>query len=614
MEMLKRQTRTRSTTLLSMLVTLWLSPLALADSSNSLMGISTDGKLLACSNRDSGSVSIIRLGDNAKLWEMKVGKKPEGVSFLGDTHQLAVAIYAEDKIVFLDADAKTVAGRILGETKVFDEPYGLVSDATGQKIFVTLTYPGQVVQIDTQTRKVEYTFDAGAFARGIALSNDGKRLFVTEYYTANVNAIDIATRKRVDTWKGISSENLARQITLHPTRPKAYMPHIRSRITAAHGSGSIFPYVTAMDTDQREEKRRRRLPMDAFVGARVTANPWEIAIAPDGKRAYVVFSGTNDMYVCNVIDDDYRELTYRATLSLGNNPRAVRLSPDGKHFYVYNALDFQVVVYDTKSLAKLRTIDVTDNPLGKEVLLGKRLFYTALQPMASRRWISCSSCHPDGESDGRTWQNPEGLRDTPAMAGIAATHPIHWSADRDEVQDFEFTIRGQLMQGRGLTRTRLNPALGKPNKGLSRDLDALAIYNNSHGFTLSPHAKNGLSQSAKRGKILFLSKQTNCASCHKGSYYTDSITGQKSVRHDVGTGKADPTEKMGPTYDTPTLLGIYRTAPYLHHGKAATLRDVLTAKNPKDRHGKTSHLSDAEIADLVTFLKALPYELPRQGK
>ena len=67
---------------------------------------------------------------------------------------------------------------------------------------------------------------------------------------------------------------------------------------------------------------------------------------------------------------------------------------------------------------------------------------------------------------------------------------------------------------------------------------------------------------------------------------------------------------MGSKYDTPTLLGIYRTAPYLHHGKAKTLHDVLTVCNKEDKHGKTSHLSKNQIDDLVEFLRSLPYETP----
>ncbi|MFM7923932.1 MAG: hypothetical protein ACKPJJ_27245, partial [Planctomycetaceae bacterium] len=84
----------------------------------------------------------------------------------------------------------------------------------------------------------------------------------------------------------------------------------------------------------------------------------------------------------------------------------------------------------------------------------------------------------------------------------------------------------------------------------------------------------------------------------------------KLTLHDVGTGTADATELMGPRYDTPTLLGVYRSAPYLHHGRAATLHDVLTTENPADKHGKTSHLSTSEINDLVEFLKALPFQDP----
>jgi cytochrome c peroxidase len=82
------------------------------------------------------------------------------------------------------------------------------------------------------------------------------------------------------------------------------------------------------------------------------------------------------------------------------------------------------------------------------------------------------------------------------------------------------------------------------------------------------------------------------------------------VRHDVGTGNDDPSELMEPAYDTPALLGVYRSAPYLHHGKAATLHDVLTNFNKQDQHGNTSNLTDVQIEDLIEFLKALPFEDP----
>jgi DNA-binding beta-propeller fold protein YncE len=580
---------------------------------SSLLDISADGKLLACTNRDSGTVTIVSLPDHQKRHEVPIGKMPEGAAFVGQSHQLAVAVYGEDKIVLVDGDV----GKLAGVVEVFDEPYGVVSDHDGKRLFVTLDFPGRVVEIDIATKRVLRELPAGNFTRGIALAPDESRLCVTEYYTGDVIALDVNSGKEVDRWAGISNDNLARQIILHPTRPKAYLAHIRSRVTAVHGEGSIFPYVSVIDTKpaiEEGEKRRRRIPMDAFRGALVTANPWDCAISSDGKQFYVVFAGTDDMFACSVVDDDYREIQYRQYLpQVGKNPRAVRVSPDNRTFYVYTALDFVVTAYDTETLRPTARIQVTQYPKSEQMLRGKVLFYSALQPMASRRWISCSSCHPDGEPDGRTWHNPEGLRNTQSLAGMAWTHPIHWSADRDEVQDFEHTVRGKLMQGRGLVRGKPNVELGEPNRGLSADLDALALYSNSHSYPLSPFAKAGLTDAAKRGKEIFFSKQARCTECHSGPMYADSTLQGKFVMHDVGTGSDDPLEKLGPAYDTPTLLGVYRTAPYLHHGKAATLEEVLKQYNPNDKHGKTSHLNSDQVNDLVEFLKALPYEDPESA-
>jgi len=122
-----------------------------------------------------------------------------------------------------------------------------------------------------------------------------------------------------------------------------------------------------------------------------------------------------------------------------------------------------------------------------------------------------------------------------------------------------------------------------------------------------------LSESAKRGQAVFQSAETRCAECHSGPFYTDSRPEKPFRLHDVGTGSEDATEKLGPRYDTPSLLGLYRSAPYLHHGKATTLEEVLTKYNPEDRHGKTSHLSPGQVSDLVEFLRSLPFEEPESA-
>lgn len=600
---------------LTLLLIIWaIGTPANAGSSSSLLDISKDGKLLACSNRDSGTVSIVDPTTFKKLHEIPVGHKPEGITFLGNSHQLAVAVYADDQVTFVDADR----GEVLGRCEVFDEPYGIVSTGNGSRIWVTLEYPSQLVEIDTSSRKVLRSVAAGAFPRGLAITRDDQTLLITDYLTGTVRFIDVASGRETAQSVAASTDNLARQIVVHPTRPKAYLPHMRSKTSAAHGEGSIFPYVSVIDLPTSSSTaavngvspKRSRIPMDSFIGNLVTSNPWEIDISPNGQQAVVVFGGTDDLFVMEVLDDNYRELSPLRHMNVGSNPRAIRYSPDGNQFWLYNALDFEVVAYDTRSLNRLERVRVTENPLGDELLRGKRLFYSALMPMASRRWISCSSCHPDGDADGRTWQNPEGLRNTPPLAVLAWTHPQHWSADRDETQDFEHTIRGPLMQGRGLIAGPVSESLGKPNKGRSRDLDALAAYTNSHAISLSPHAKNGLSDGAKRGREVFFSQETACTTCHSGPFFADSNPLNKPQMHDVGTGKNDPSEKMGTKYDTPTLLGVYRSAPYLHDGSAKTLLDVLTSANAGDRHGKTSQLNRQQLDDLVEFLKALPYEDP----
>lgn len=590
-----------------------------AGASNSLLDVSPDGTRLLAVNADNGTVTVVDLGARKKLHEIKVGAKPEGAAWIGAGPLAAVTVYQAGCVVFLD----TSAGTVVETLKVAPEPYGIVATRDGSRAYVTHEYPGLVSEIDLKTRKVLREIKAGTMVRGVAFSPDETGLFVTEFYTANLNRIDLASGKVVDTWKAQTTDNLARNVVIHPRRPKAYVSHIRSRVEVNSGNGSIFPHLTIYDLVPPDKgQRRTSIALDTFNGVYVVTNPWEAALSPDGKRIYTVYAATDDMNVSAVVDDDYQEIErIGRPKTVGKNPRAVRVSPDGKTVYVYAALDFEVWVLDAATLATRDRIKVCAPPKTPEWVRGKVLFSTANYPMTSRRWIACSSCHPDGHSDGRVWQQPEGLRKVPPLFGVAHTHPLHWSADRDEVQDFEYTIRSKLMQGPGLLHGPIKPKvpfqpteLEEKTSGRSPDLDAVAVYTNSFEFTfLSPHALGAgkLSESAQRGRKLFTSDSVGCAKCHSGPYYTDSSLAARPFNvHDVGTGNDDATEKIGPKYDTPTLLGVYRTAPYLHHGKALTLHEVLTTFNKGDKHGRTSHLKKEEIDDLVAFLQALPYELP----
>ncbi|HYJ08750.1 MAG TPA: hypothetical protein VEX18_07065, partial [Polyangiaceae bacterium] len=77
---------------------------------------------------------------------------------------------------------------------------------------------------------------------------------------------------------------------------------------------------------------------------------------------------------------------------------------------------------------------------------------------------------------------------------------------------------------------------------------------------------------------------------------------------DVGTVKPTSGGRAGePLFgiDTPTLNGVWESAPYLHDGSAATLRDVLTTQNAEDRHAFTSELSPQELDQLVSYVQQL---------
>lgn len=587
-----------------------------AGSSNSLLDVSSDGTRLLVANTDNGTVTVVDLKARKAVCELAVGDHTEGAAWAGAGPLGVVTAYGDDRVAIIDADKRAVVATV----PVPDEPYGVVTTRDGKFAYVTHDYPGSVSEIDVTARKLTRTFKVGEGCRGIALSNDEKTLYVTEFFTAHLVGVDRATGKVMDRWTGHSQDNLARHVVLHPTRPKAYVSHIRSRVSAFDARGSIFPQLTFYDLNKPStEKRFRSLALDTYNNVRAVTNPWEAALSPDGAKIYTVYAGTDDMNVSRVLDDDYQEVDRIGTaVNTGKHPRAVRVSPDGKEVYVYNTLDYAVGIYDA-DLRRGDAVKVCDPPHTPEWRRGKELFQSALQPMTSARWIACSSCHPDGLTDGRVWQNPEGHRRTPNLFGLAHTHPLHWSADRDESQDFEYTVRGKLMQGRGLAKGPLKQAKGFTDfaaldeqcAGKCFELDSLAVYTNSFPVRLSPHAAGPgkLSAEADRGRKLFFATETECATCHTGPYYTDGKKDPPFNLHDVGTG-GGADEKIGPNYDTPTLLGVYRLNRFLHDGRATTLRDVLTVHNKGERHGKTSHLSPAEVDDLVAFLKSLPYEPP----
>jgi hypothetical protein len=109
---------------------------------------------------------------------------------------------------------------------------------------------------------------------------------------------------------------------------------------------------------------------------------------------------------------------------------------------------------------------------------------------------------------------------------------------------------------------------------------------------------------ADSGEVLFHDPVVGCADCHSGPFYTDSVLQQPFVKHDVGT--ADAADADGAAgFDTPSLVGAWDTAPYLHTANAKTLRQVMTTFNPSDEHGTTSHLTSEQIDFIAEFINSI---------
>ena len=567
-------------------------------------------------NPDADTVTAVDTATLARALERRVGRTPRTLAQAPDGTIWVVNEGSHD-ISVLDSSDGAVVDTI--ELPSASMPYGLAFAPDGSAAYVTLQALGRLLRLDPARRSVVHSLALGPDAdgivprpRGIAIDADGRRVLVARFVSPDrggeifdvevlgetayrVRTMALAIDPGPDTPEsGRGLPNYIGAPAISPDGTQARVPSKKDNIgrggardgRALTHESTVRAAVSQIELANGRENLARRIDLDDrdMASAAVFSHLGDLLfVAVQGSNAVVAIDAHSGVEV--------------AGMACGLAPQGLALDDRGR-LYVQNFMGRSLSVFDvsgllagTESTARLLAEIglVAHETLSDEVLRGKRIFYDASSSLMSlESYISCASCHLGGGHDGRTWDftdRGEGLRNTISLHGRAGTGhgPLHWTGNFDEIQDFENDIRSHF-GGSGFmsdidfgTGTRADP-LGAPKAGLSGDLDALAAYVSSlSAVPPSPYrnAAGGLTAEGRLGKAVFA--REGCGNCHGGTEFTDSALG---VLHDVGTAGADSGRRIGRPLtglDTPTLKGVWATAPYLHDGSAPTLARAIEA-------------------------------------
>ncbi len=626
-------------------------PTQLSPAKSSMLALNPGETELWVANPDSGSVSVLAVTANSleKLAEIVVGRNPRTLAFSPNGNRIYVACQDANELWVLDAFTRTVTRKIA----VGHRPYGVAVAPTDGRILVSNEGAG-TVSVLTPELVVEKVIPVPATPRALAITSDGARAYVTHFLTrgatgtvTELDLVNLAASRTaplvLDTNPDLTSTgggfpNLLSALTIDPAGRAAWFGghkantgrglFVNGEVPRPENTVRGFFGKVGVTTAAEEVNRR--------IDANDTDSVSAIAFSPDGRWAFVTHQGAGRLSVYDISSatliepgEDGATVDFAARIDLGHAPQGIVVSANGQRGYIVNYLSRNVQVLDlsnSRMPSVLATVAVTGEPLPPNIANGKQLFYRSREPRHSlSNYIACASCHADGSGhDGRTWDftnRGEGLRNTTDLRGRGglADGPMHWSGNFNELQDFENDIVIHF-GGSGLAQDGQPPnlPLGAANAGRSADLDDLAAYMTSLAVPVrSPIRQDDgtLTETAARGKALFFSPALQCASCHSGSRFTDSSP-SSFVRHDVGTLGPGSGQRIGQLLDgldTPSLRGVWDSAPYLHDGSAATLLEVVTTRNSNNRHGTTSQLAADQLADLVAYLLSIdgsPADVP----
>ena len=123
-----------------------------------------------------------------------------------------------------------------------------------------------------------------------------------------------------------------------------------------------------------------------------------------------------------------------------------------------------------------------------------------------------------------------------------------------------------------------------------------------------------LSKSAMKGYKLF--KEKGCISCHNGINIGGNLYNKFGIYGDtkskeLGRYNITHNEEDKYVFKVPSLRNVARTAPYMHDGRATTMKEAV---NIMVKYQLGRRIYGEELRDIVSFLSSLTGEYPEMVK
>ena len=603
----------------------YLGPVAVA--------ASRDGKRLFVAEADAKQVAVIDVAAGKVTSSIAVPAEPTGMVLGPRGTKLYVTCAApKSTIVVLD----TASGEEVASIPTSHTAIGPAITPDGKVLYVCNRFDNAVAVIDLATNRQTARVATTREPIAAAITPNGKTVFVANHLPADradafsvaavVTAIDTAS-KRVTSIRLPSGASGLRSICVSPDGKYALTVHILARYTTPTTQverGWINTNAMSVIDVGGKKLVNTVLLDDVDLGA---ANPWGVACTADGASICVTHAGTHDLSIIDApallkklaamptkdTEADIGSRVHSSWPTAADVPhdlsflvglrRRIRLCGGGpsERFGTDNVKvngprglaiagsTAYIAAYFTDNLAVVDLKPKRDKPvsaiaLGPEPELtvqrrGEMLFNDA--EVCFQHWQSCASCHPDARVDALNWDlMSDGLGNPKNAKSMLLAHKTPPAMSFGVRPNAEMAVRSGIRHILFAARPEADAA-------------AIDEYLKSLEPVASPYLVDGkLSPAAERGKELFFSPQVDCGECHGEPLYTDLSL------HDVASrGQYDRRE----TFDTPTLIECWRTAPYMHDGKYATMKELFT----KGKHGKVDKLNGRQIDDLVEFVLSL---------